>query len=115
MQPIEKPRRMAGTTCPLMRQDVNKVCHRCELYTHLRGKHPQSQETIDSWGCALAFLPMLLVENAQMARQTGAAVESFRNEMVALNLAANMGANMGTMPHVAGQPCAPALPAARDG
>ena len=28
---------------------------------------------------------MLLIENSQMSRQTGAAVESFRNEMVKAN------------------------------
>jgi hypothetical protein len=27
-------------------------------------------------------MPILLIENSQMSRQTGAAVESFRNEMV---------------------------------
>jgi hypothetical protein len=30
-------------------------------------------------------MPILLIENAQMSRQTGAAVESFRNEMVKAN------------------------------
>ena len=39
-------------------------------------------EDVDEWGCAVAWLPMLLVENASQSRQTGAAVESFRNEMV---------------------------------
>jgi hypothetical protein len=48
----------------------------------VRGKNPQSEEMIDEWRCAIALLPMLLVENAQMSRQTGAAMESFRNEMV---------------------------------
>jgi len=33
----------------------------------------------------MAWLPVLLIENAQMSRQTGAAVESFRNEMVRAN------------------------------
>jgi len=30
-------------------------------------------------------MPLLLIENSQMQRQTGAAVESFRNEMVRAN------------------------------
>ena len=34
---------------------------------------------------AMAWMPVLLIENAQMSRQTGAAVESFRNEMVKAN------------------------------
>jgi len=33
----------------------------------------------------MAWLPVLLVENAQQSRSTGAAVESFRNEMVNQN------------------------------
>jgi hypothetical protein len=32
--------------------------------------------------CAIAALPMLLIENSQQQRGTAAAVESFRNEMV---------------------------------
>jgi hypothetical protein len=32
---------------------------------------------------------MLLIENSQMQRQTGAAVETFRNEVVSANRAAN--------------------------
>jgi hypothetical protein len=40
---------------------------------------------MDQHGCADTFLPLLMIENSQMQRQTGAAVESFRNEMVQLN------------------------------
>jgi hypothetical protein len=48
----------------------------------------------------MAFLPMLLIENSGQQRQTGAAVESFRNEMVKNNesniqvLAAAIGAGL---------------------
>lgn len=59
-----------------------EVCHTCPLWTQVRGKHPQSNEEIDRWDCSLAWLPMLLVENAQQSRQTGAAVDSFRNAVV---------------------------------
>jgi hypothetical protein len=38
---------------------------------------------IDNWHCAIAILPLLLVENAQVGRQTGAAVETMRNDVVA--------------------------------
>jgi hypothetical protein len=33
----------------------------------------------------MSWLPILMIENAQQSRQTGAAVESFRNEMVESN------------------------------
>jgi hypothetical protein len=33
----------------------------------------------------MAWMPILAIENSQQQRQTGAAVESFRNEMVKAN------------------------------
>lgn len=54
----------------------------CPKYVHIRGKDPQTGTELDKYGCSDSFLPMLLIENAQMSRQTGAAVESFRNEVV---------------------------------
>lgn len=54
----------------------------------IRGKHPQTGADIDEWGCSIAWTPMLLIENAKMQRETGAAVESFRNEMVKSNYSA---------------------------
>lgn len=77
------PRAEKGITCPLHKVDVSKVCHICPWWTKVTGKHPQSEEMIDDWRCAVALLPMLLIEGAQMTRQTGAAVESMRNELVA--------------------------------
>ena len=41
---------------------------------------PQTGQEIDEWGCAVNWIPTLLIENSQQQRQTGAAVESFRNE-----------------------------------
>ena len=40
---------------------------------------------VDEYQCAIAWMPMLLIENSGQQRQTGAAVESFRNEMVKAN------------------------------
>ena len=36
-------------------------------------------------GCAVAWNPILQIETAQQSRQAGAAIESFRNEMVKAN------------------------------
>lgn len=57
----------------------------CAWFVQLRGNNPNTGAEVDEWGCSLAWLPVLLIENAQMSRQTGAAVESFRNEMVRAN------------------------------
>jgi hypothetical protein len=69
-----------GTYCPLIKKDC--VGLKCSWYTQMRGKNPNTGEDIDEWGCAVTWLPLLLVENAQQSRQAGAAVESFRNESV---------------------------------
>ena len=71
-----------GTVCPLHRVDVSKVCHKCPWWTQIRGTNPNTGEPVDRWQCAIAWLPILLIENAQMQHQTGAAMESFRNHMV---------------------------------
>lgn len=45
----------------------------------MRGNDPQTGQEIDEWDCTVSFLPMLILEASQQARQAGAAVESFRN------------------------------------
>lgn len=57
----------------------------CPKFVHLRGTDPQTGGPVDKWGCADSFMPLLLIENAQMSRQTGAAIESLRNEAVKAN------------------------------
>jgi hypothetical protein len=88
---VQIPRANEGFICPLHKVDVSTVCHRCPWWTRVIGKNPQSEAIIDDWQCAVALLPMLLVENAQQSRGTGAAVETLRNELVAgMNRAANI-------------------------
>ena len=57
----------------------------CAWFTQIRGTDPNSGQEKDDYGCAIAWLPLLTLEGAAMSRQTGAAVESFRNEMVQSN------------------------------
>lgn len=68
-----------GNLCPLLKKPCIQL--ECSWFTQLRGTNPNDGKEIDEWGCAVGWLPVLLVENAQQSRQTGAAVESFRNEM----------------------------------
>jgi hypothetical protein len=69
--------------CPLL----NKKCikHQCVWYNMLQGKHPQTGMDVQEWGCSIAWIPLLLVENSQQILSTTAATESFRNEMVQSN------------------------------
>lgn len=82
---MQKPINDSGEICPFHQKDVRKVCHKCPLYVQIRGMNPNTGEDIDHWGCALTFMPILTIDNTQQQRQTGAAVESFRNEMVKAN------------------------------
>ncbi len=66
--------------CPLIGEECMKL--KCEWFTQVRGQNPNTGEEVDEWGCAVTWLPMLLIENSQQQRQTGAAVESARNESV---------------------------------
>ena len=54
----------------------------CPKFVTIKGTDPQTGAVVDKSGCVDSFLPLLLIENAQMSRQTGAAVESLRNEAV---------------------------------
>lgn len=69
-----------GKYCPLIKKDC--IGLQCSWFMLVRGKNPQTGQDIDEWGCAITWLPVLLIENSQQQRQTGAAVESFRNEVV---------------------------------
>jgi len=57
----------------------------CAWFVQMRGTDPNSGKEVDEYSCSMAWLPMLLVENAMQSRQSGAAIESFRNEMVKAN------------------------------
>lgn len=57
----------------------------CRFWVTVQGLHPQTGETISNGDCAIAWTPILMIENSKVNRETGAAVESFRNEMVKAN------------------------------
>lgn len=71
-----------GHKCEEIKDDA---IHRCAWFTKLAGADPTTGEQIDEHACAMAWLPILLVENARVTRGTSAAVESFRNEVVKAN------------------------------
>lgn len=65
-------------TCPFLKKPC--VEHACRWYIQLLGANPQTGEQMNKWGCSVEFIPILLIENSQQARQHAAAVESMRNE-----------------------------------
>lgn len=72
-----------GNFCPLIKDECQGL--KCNWFTQVRGMNPNTGADVDEWACAVSWLPILLIENSQQQRQTGAAVESFRNEMVSAN------------------------------
>ena len=75
-------------TCPLgakCEEIKDGAIHRCAWYTKLAGVNPNTGEQTDEQGCAIAWLPMLMIENSMQQRSTSAAVESFRNETMQAN------------------------------
>jgi len=75
-------------TCPLgskCEEIKDGAIHRCAWYTKLAGTNPNTGEVLDEHGCAMSWMPMLMIENSMQQRSTSAAVESFRNEMTSAN------------------------------
>ena len=66
--------------CPLLQ----KACieNKCAWFMKLSGTNKNTGEQIDDWGCAVSWLPVMLVEVANETRQGAAATESLRNASV---------------------------------
>lgn len=72
-------------TCPLgakCEEIKDNAIHRCVWFQTFAGTNPTTGESVDEKGCAMAWLPILMIENSKQQRSTSVAVESFRNEMV---------------------------------
>jgi hypothetical protein len=72
------------SNCPL---DGFNPCRQleCAWFIKIAGTNPNTGKEIEEWGCSIAWMPILMIENSQQQRGTQAAVESFRNEMVKAN------------------------------
>jgi len=69
-----------GNFCPLIKKDCIQL--KCNWFIQIRGINPNTGKDVDEWGCAMGWLPVLLIENSQQTRHACAATESFRNEFV---------------------------------
>jgi hypothetical protein len=58
------------------------VKNHCPKWVHIIGLDRNSGQPMDKFCCVDSILHTLLIENTQMNRETGAAVESTRNEYV---------------------------------
>jgi hypothetical protein len=71
---------VADKHCPLYKEACHE--HTCRWYIQLMGSHPQTGVALTEWGCAVEWLPILMIEQSKEVRQSAAAIESFRNESV---------------------------------
>lgn len=62
--------------------------HSCPKWVKLVGKDPQTGGMVDKYDCADAWVPLLLIENANMSRGTTIAIEKFRDETLKAGVAA---------------------------
>jgi hypothetical protein len=76
-------RKSDGTYCPFIKKDC--IEFKCKFFQKIQGNDPQTGNSVDEYDCAILWNNILLIENSQQQRQTGAAVESFRNEMTTQN------------------------------
>ena len=76
---------MGGNECVEDGAIRNGELVKCRFWIYVQGQNPQTGETISNGDCAIAWMPVLLIENSKVNRETGAAVESFRNEMIKTN------------------------------
>lgn len=68
-----------STYCPLIKK--NCIEHRCAWYTHISGTDPQTGNTVDKWGCTIAFIPMMQIEQTKATIATQAATVDVRENI----------------------------------
>jgi hypothetical protein len=73
--------------CPMLKSEC--IGLDCAWFVKVEGYDINTGKRVDEWNCTVALIPMLLIENSGQQRSTGAAVESFRNEMVKANEASH--------------------------
>lgn len=72
-----------GAKCEEVKTENGKpVIYRCPWYIQIRGVDVNTGKDTDNWGCAIAWMPALMINTANESRKGVAATESFRNEIV---------------------------------
>lgn len=67
------PRGDENLVCPLHKETMDKVCHKCPLWMLLPNEDQQ-------WNCALVWGPMMAFQNAKEAFALGKEMNELRNE-----------------------------------
>lgn len=75
-------------TCPLgstCEEIKDNAIYRCRWYINMQWVNPITGEKADEWQCAIPLQNVQMVELCRTNDGLGAAIESFRNEMVKNN------------------------------
>ncbi len=73
-----------GHTCQTTDTEGN-VTERCRLYKMLPCVDLRTNESVEVWDCAIGHQVQIGRDIGQQTKEAGAAIESFRNEMVSQN------------------------------
>lgn len=72
-----------GAKCEEVKtENGRQILYRCPWFVQVRGTDVNTGQEVDSWNCAIAWMPTLTINTANESRKGTAATESFRNEMV---------------------------------
>lgn len=80
-----------GMNCPWYRKPCIKVCHTCEMWERIQGKHPQSGLDMDVWACTVKLQTLLQIEQIKETRTASASVDHLRKEVQTGNDSAMVG------------------------
>lgn len=84
------PRGSDKLVCPLHKKKMSLVCHKCPFWIQISGKDPNTGETLPGiWNCAIAYIPMTVLEVANKTAGVCANVVSTRDELIKRAEAAN--------------------------
>ncbi len=76
---------MGGEECVQDGAIRNNELVACRFWIRVVGEDPQTKKMHDHYDCSFAWMPVLMIENSKVNRETGASIDSFRNEMVEAN------------------------------
>ena len=70
--------KQARPICPAIKAPCLE--HGCAWWPRLTGRDPQSEDVLDTWGCAVLWHNTLLTENSGLLNQAVQSIQSMRNE-----------------------------------
>lgn len=76
-----------SVTCPYTahKKSCRSLAMNCPKFIRIQGMNANTGQDVDQYGCADAWLPLIMMDVAKRTNEAGAAIESFRNEMVTLS------------------------------